>query len=70
MREVDAAIEGGATMFSLRGRVALVTGASRGLGLAIAQGLAEAGAMLAINAVNSVMRRFPDRSLLDDCHHL
>jgi gluconate 5-dehydrogenase len=36
-------------MFSLSRRVALVTGASRGLGLAIAQGLAEAGAMVAIN---------------------
>jgi gluconate 5-dehydrogenase len=36
-------------MFSLSRRVALVTGASRGLGLAIAQGLAEVGAMVAIN---------------------
>jgi NADPH:quinone reductase-like Zn-dependent oxidoreductase len=34
--------------FSLKGRTALITGGARGLGLAFAQGLAEAGADVAI----------------------
>ena len=36
--------------FSLAGQVALVTGSSRGLGLAMATGLAEAGAIVILNA--------------------
>ena len=39
-------------MFSLMGKVALVTGASRGLGLAMAKGLAQAGATVYINGRN------------------
>jgi gluconate 5-dehydrogenase len=39
-------------MFSLKGRIALVTGASRGLGLAMARALAENGAHVVINARN------------------
>lgn len=36
------------SQFSLKGRTALVTGGSRGCGLAFAQGLAEAGASIAV----------------------
>jgi len=41
------------TLFSLDGRVALITGGSRGLGLAMAEGLGQAGATVAINGRNA-----------------
>lgn len=47
----------GSTLFDLSGRLALVTGSGRGIGLAIAAGLADAGARLVLNG------RDPDRLL-------
>jgi len=40
-------------LFDLTGRTALVTGSSRGLGHAIAEGLAQAGARLVLNGVDA-----------------
>jgi gluconate 5-dehydrogenase len=48
VREADTAQAGGP--FSLAVRTALVTGASRGLGLAVAKGLGRAGAHVLVNA--------------------
>ncbi|MEG0047664.1 MAG: gluconate 5-dehydrogenase [Clostridia bacterium] len=39
-------------MFSLKGKVALITGASYGIGFAIATGMAEAGATIVFNDIN------------------
>jgi gluconate 5-dehydrogenase len=38
------------TLFDLRGRTALITGSTRGIGLALAQGLAESGASVILNS--------------------
>jgi gluconate 5-dehydrogenase len=40
-------------LFDLSGKVALITGSSRGLGLTLAQGLGRAGAAVVLNGVNS-----------------
>jgi gluconate 5-dehydrogenase len=42
-----------ASLFDLSGRTALVTGSSRGLGRAIAEGLAAAGARIVVNGVDA-----------------
>ncbi|MFE5839901.1 SDR family NAD(P)-dependent oxidoreductase, partial [Arthrobacter sp. NPDC056493] len=41
------------SLFDLTGRVALVTGSSRGIGNALARGLADAGATVVLNGVNA-----------------
>ena len=53
-------------LFSLAGHTALVTGSSRGLGLAIARGLAQAGASLVLNGVSAAFAAFDADALQID----
>src|SRR5262249_32701282 len=58
-------------LFSLDGRVALVTGSSRGLGWAMAEGLAESGATVVLNGrdektLNEGAKKLKDRGLKAD----
>lgn len=51
--------------FRIDGRVALVTGAGRGIGLAIAQGLAEAGAKVAIQDIDFDVAEAEAKKIVD-----
>jgi len=55
-------------LFDLTGRVALVTGAYRGLGFAIARGLAQAGATVILNGRKPAELAQAARALADDGH--
>ena len=55
-------------LFDLHGRTALVTGSSRGLGRAMAQGLAEAGAALVLNGTDAARVAATAASLRDAGH--
>jgi gluconate 5-dehydrogenase len=55
----------GMPLFSLDGRVALVTGASRGLGFAMAEALAEAGATVFLNSRHAGTLEAAARKLRD-----
>ncbi len=52
-------------LFDLNGRVALVTGGSKGLGLAMARGLAEAGADIVISSRNEGELRIALEKIID-----
>jgi len=63
--------------YDLSGRVAIVTGASRGLGVAIAEGLAEQGARVVLSSrkqadldreAERINRRFPGRTVAIAAH--
>jgi NAD(P)-dependent dehydrogenase (short-subunit alcohol dehydrogenase family) len=58
------------TLFSLEGKRALVTGGSRGLGLAIAEGLVAAGARVAIAARNDDQLAAAAKSLVERGHRV
>ena len=45
------------SLFDLKGRTALVTGSSRGIGIALAQGLLEAGARVVVHGRDVASRR-------------
>ena len=57
-------------LFDLAGRTALVTGSSRGLGRAMAEGLADAGARVVLNGVNAERLAEAARQMRDAGHQV
>ncbi len=57
-----------AELFSLAGRVALVTGSTRGLGWAMAQALAAAGAFVCVNGRDEALARERAAALRGEAH--
>jgi len=53
-------------LFDLTGRVALVTGSSRGIGNSLARGLAEAGATVVLNGVNTERLAAAEKAMAAD----
>jgi gluconate 5-dehydrogenase len=58
------------TLFDLSGRTALVTGSSRGLGYAIASGLAAAGARVVLNGVDAARLKAAAAALREQGHEV
>ena len=54
------------SLFDLTGRVALVTGSSRGIGNALARGLADAGATVVLNGVDPERLKAAEAALAAD----
>lgn len=57
-----------AEAFSLKDRIALVTGAGRGIGFSIARGFAQAGARVIINDINAATAEAAAQQLREDGH--
>ena len=53
-------------LFDLTGRVALVTGSSRGIGNALARALADAGATVVLNGINAERLKAADAAMAAD----
>src|SRR4030095_1976371 len=58
------------SLFNLAGKTALVTGSSRGLGFAIAEGMAAAGARLVLNGVDASRLEAAAATLRAKGHHV
>jgi gluconate 5-dehydrogenase len=53
-------------LFDLTGRVALITGSSRGIGNALARGLADAGATVVLNGINAERLKAAETAMAAD----